>query len=646
MEALALAFSWLRRAPAQASTQATGLKVLLLETPAATADKKAEDFPALSSQLEAVIASSEPASTVPEYDAPVLEEDDEHDLQEVTPDVANLLLQPVAPIELEDSSSPAPPSHLEAVIAGAASSVPEYDPPPLPVLEDDNHDLQELEAVMVGAVDSVRYTSLGGKTLAIDDDDDNLSWEDIQSYFRTWTFPSVQLPSRAEMHLEVEELKKLVGEWTWKLPTTLQSIKEEMWSRLLNAGLEEDEVTSQELWEELKNFLGWHRFPVISSRRMLLEAAPGPPIFVSNENGPSLFRFIAPLRTQQDGEEQASVFWQRLRGDGTSSVRKHRRPPDKNSEGQELVAAMAEESSYKVLKSHAAAGSRKLLRQADVSSPPASVFWRSLRGDGVGMHRRLPYKNIEELAAAMADESSYKVLKSHAAKGFPSQKLLAGGTGDTKEASSNASPPPASPPPFMWRWFPRSLGEDGGKAKRINTETFQEAEGTSISSSQSLVYDIGVSSGSGSASDFIELFEGEGISSSDAFLNSLLEVEGGGSSGNVDLQQASSSDLNLQATAVAATPLLLPILAGLLVALLFLFFLYFLSNFGGRFLSAGETVALTSSRQEKNSFRGLLCLTLDRAAAMNIASIKPPHKVFATVLQPRAFQKLCDQHKF
>ncbi|XP_024526251.1 uncharacterized protein LOC9635326 isoform X2 [Selaginella moellendorffii] len=516
MEALALAFSWLRRAPAQASTQATGLKVLLLETPA---DKKAEGFPALPSQLEAVIASSDPASTVPEYE---LEEDDEHDLQEVTPDVANLRLQPVAPIELEDSSSPAPPSHLEAVIAGAASSVPEYDPPPLPVLEDENHDSQELEAVMVGAVDSVQYTSLGGKTLAIDDDDDdNLSWEDIQSYFRTWTFPSVQLPSRAEMHLEVEEFKKLVGEWSWKLPTTFQSIKEEMWSRLLNAGLEEDEVTSQELWEELKNFLGWHRFPVISSRRMLLEAAPGPPIFVSNENGPSLFRwvdgFIAPLRAQQDGEEQASVFWQRLRGDGTSSVRKHRRPPDNNSEGQELVAAMAE-------------------------------------------------------------ESSYKVLKSHAATGFPSQKLLASGTGDTKEASSNASPPPASPPPFMWRWFPRSLGQDGGKAKRINTETFQEAEGTSISSSQSLVYDVGVSSSSASASDFIELFEGEGISSSDAFLNSLLEGEGGGSSSsNAYLQLASSNDLNLQATAVAATPLLLPILAGLLVALLFLFFLYFLS---------------------------------------------------------------------
>ncbi|XP_024529030.1 uncharacterized protein LOC112345803 [Selaginella moellendorffii] len=592
MEALALALSWLRRAPAQASTQAstqaTGLKILLLETPAATADKKAEDFPALSSQLEAVIASSDPASSVPEYDAPVLEEDDEHDLQEVTPDVANLLLQPVAPIELEDSSSPAPPSLLEAVIAGAASSVPEYDPPPLPVLEDDNHDSQELEAVMVGTVDSVRYISLGGKTLAIDDDDDdNLSWEDIESYIRTWTFPSVQLPSRAEMHLEVEELKKLVGEWTWKLPTTLQSIKEEMWSRLLNVGLEEDEVTSQELWEELKNFLGWHRFSVISSRRMLLEAAPGPPIFVSNENGPSLFRFIAPLRTQQDGEEQASVFWQRLRGDGTSSVRKHRRPPDKNSEGQELVAAMAEESSYKVLKSHAAAGSRKLLRQADVSSTPASVFWRSLRGDGVGMHRRLPYKNSEELAAAMADESSYKVLKSHAATGFPSQTLLAGGTGDTKEASSNASPPPASPPPFMWRWFPRSLGEDGGKAKRINTETFQEAEGTSISSSQSLVYDVGVGSGSGSASDFIELFEGEGISSSDAFLNSLLGVEVGGSSGNVDLQLASSSDLNLQATAVAATPLLLPILAGLLVALLFLFFLYFLSVIRRRWRKRG-----------------------------------------------------------
>ncbi|XP_024529052.1 uncharacterized protein LOC9631370 [Selaginella moellendorffii] len=586
MEALALAFSWLRRAPAQASTQAstqaTGLKVLLLETPAATADKKAEGFPALPSQLEAVIASSGPASSVPEYDAPVLEEDDEHDLEEVTPDVANLLLQPVAPIELEDSSSPAPPSQLEAVIASshaAASSVSKYDPPPLPVLEDENHDSQELEADMVGTVDSVRYTSLGG--FAIDDDDDNLSWEDIQSYFRTWTFPSVQLPSRAEMHLEVEELRQLVGEWTWKLPTTLQSIKEEMWSRLLNAGLEEDEVTSQELWEELKNFLGWHRFLVISSRRMLLEAAPGPPIFVSNENGPSLFRwvdgFIAPLRAQQNGEEQASVFWQRLRGDGTSSVRKHRRPPDKNSEGQELAAAMAEESSYKVLKSHAAAGSRKLLRQGDVSSTPASVFWRSLRGDGVRTHRRLPYKNSEELAAAMADETSYKVLKSHAATGFPSQKLLAGGTGDSKEASSNASPPPASPPPFMWRWFPRSLGEDGAKAKRINTETFQEAEGTSISSSQSLVYDVGVSSSSASASDFIELFEGEGISSSDAFLNSLLEGEGGGSSSNAYLQLASSNDLNLQATAVAATPLLLPFLAGLLVALLFLFFLYFLS---------------------------------------------------------------------
>ncbi|EFJ32927.1 hypothetical protein SELMODRAFT_406928 [Selaginella moellendorffii] len=512
MEALALAFSWLRRPPAQASTQATGLKVLLLETPAATADKKAEDFPA---QLEAVIiSSSDPASSVPEYDAPVLEEDDEHDLQE-TPDVANLLLQPVTPIELEDSSSPAPPSQLEAVLASshaAASSVPEYDPPPLPV---HNHDSQELEVVMVGIVDSVWYTSLGGKTLAddTDDNDDNLSWEDIQSFFQTWTFPSVQLPSRAELHLEVEELKKLVGKWTWKLLTTLQSIKEEMWNRLLNAAWR----TSQELWKELKNFLGWHRFPVISSRWMLLEAAPGPPIFVSNENGPSLFRWVdrctAPLCTQQDGEEQASVFWQRLRGDGTSSVRKHRRPPDKNSEGQELVAAMAE-------------------------------------------------------------ESSYKVLKSHAATGFPSQKLLAGGTGDTKKVSSNASPPPASPPPFMWRWFPRSLGEDGGKAKRINTETFQEAEETSISSSQSLVYDVGVSSGS--ASDFIELFEGEGISSSDAFLKSLLEGEGGSSSSNAYLQLASSNDLNLQATAVAATLLLLPILAGLLVALLFLFFLYFL----------------------------------------------------------------------
>ncbi|XP_024539763.1 uncharacterized protein LOC9643151 [Selaginella moellendorffii] len=589
MEALALAFSWLRRAPAQASTQASrGLKILLLETPAATADKEAEDFPALPSQLEAVIASSDPASSVPEYDAPVLEEDDEHDLQEVTPDVANLLLQPVAPIELEDSSSPAPPSQLEAVSHAAASSVPEYDPPPLPVLEDDNHDSQELEAVMAGSEDSVRYTSLGGKTLAIDDNDDNLSWEDIQSFFQTWTLPSIELPSRADLHLEVEELKKLVGEWTWKLPTSLQSIKEEMWSRLLNAGLEEDEVTSQELWEELTNFLGWHRVPVTSSRRMLLEAAPGPPIFVSNENGPSLFRwvdrFIAPLSAQQDGEEQggvssppASVFWQRLRGDGTSSMRKHRRPPDKNSEGQELMAAMDEESSYKVLKSHAAAGSRKLLRQADVSSTPASVFWRSLRGDGVGMHRRLPYKNSEELAAAMAEESSYKVLKSHAATGFPSQKLLAGGTVDTKEARSNASPPPASPPPFMWRWFPRSLGEDGGKAKRINTETFQEAEETSISSSHSLVDDVGVGSSSGSASDFIELFEGEGISSSDAFLNSLLESKGGGSNSNADLQLASSNDLNLQATAVAATPLLLPILARLLVALLFLFVLYFLS---------------------------------------------------------------------
>ncbi|XP_024544055.1 uncharacterized protein LOC9654754 isoform X2 [Selaginella moellendorffii] len=523
MEALALAFSWLRRAPAQAS----GLKILLLETPAATADKEAEDFPALPSQLEAVIASSDPASSVPGYDAPVLEEDDEHDLQEVTPDVANLLLQPVAPIELEDSSSPAPPSQLEAVSHAAASSVPEYDPPPLPVLEDDNHDSQELEAVMAGSEDSVRYTSLSGKTLAIDDDDDNLSWEDIQSFFRTWTFPSVQLPSRADLHMEVEELKKLAGEWTWKLPTSLQSIKEEMWSRLLNAGLEEDEVTSQELWEELKNFLGWHRVPVTSSRRMLLEVPPGPPIFVSNENGPSLFRwvdrFVAPLSAQQDGEEQggvssppASVVWQRLRGDGTSSMRKHRRPPDKNSEGQELMAAMDE-------------------------------------------------------------ESSYKVLKSHAATGFPSQKLLAGGTGDTKEASSNASPPPASPPPFMWRWFPRSLGEDGGKAKRINTETFQEAKETSISSSQSLVDDVGVGSSSGSASDFIELFEGEGISSSDAFLNSLLEGEGGGSSSNAYLQLASSNDLNLQATAVAATPLLLPILAGLLVALLFLVVLYFLS---------------------------------------------------------------------
>ncbi|EFJ32926.1 hypothetical protein SELMODRAFT_406925 [Selaginella moellendorffii] len=522
MEALALAFSWLRRAPAQASTQAntqastqaTGLKVLLLETPAATADKKAEGFPA---QLEAVIAGGDPASSVPEYDAPVLEEDDEHDLQG-TPDVANLLLQPVTPIELEDSSSPAPPLQLEAVLTSshaAASSVPEYDLPPLPV---QTHDSQELEAVMVGTVDSVRYTSLCGKTLAIDDDnDDNLSWEDIQSFSRTWTFPLVQLPSRAEMHPEVEELKKLVGEWTWKLPTTLQSIKEEMWSRLLNAGLED--------------------VPGIMGRTQKL---PG----------------VASIPSYQFPTD-ASGGSARLRGDGTSSVRKHRRPPDKNSEGQEPSGSN---------------GRGVILK--------ASVFWRSLQGDGVGMHRRLPYKNSEELAAAMADKSSYKVLKSHAATGFPSQKLLAGGTGDTKEASSNASPPPASPPPFMWWWFPRSLGEDGGKAKRINTETFQEAEETSLSISQSLVYDVGVSSGS--ASDFIELFEGEGISSSDAFLNSLLEGEGGSSSSNAYLQLASSNDLNLQATAVAATPLLLPILGGLLVALLLLFFLYFLSGWGRR----------------------------------------------------------------
>ncbi|EFJ15793.1 hypothetical protein SELMODRAFT_422329 [Selaginella moellendorffii] len=366
MEALALAFSWLRRAPAQASTQATGLKVLLLETPAATADKKAEDFPV---QLEAVIISSDPASSVPEYDAPVLEEDDEHDLQG-TPDVANLLLQPVTPIELEDSSSPAPPSQLEAVLASshaAASSVPEYDPPPLPVHNHEDDD---------------------------NNDDDNLSWEDIQSFFRTWTFPSVQLPSRAESHLEVEELKKLVGKWTWKLLTTLQSIKEEMWNRLLNAGLEEDEVTSQ--------------------------------------------------------EEQASVFWQRLRGDGTSSVRKHRRSPDKNSERQELVAAMAEESSHKVLKSHAAAGSRKLLRQADVSSTQLQSFG-----------------------------GACEVLKSHAATGFPSQKLLAGGTGDTKEASSNVSPPPASPPPFIEAWA-RMVGRPRGstlkrfkKLKRLQYQTLR-----------------------------------------------------------------------------------------------------------------------------------------------------------------------------
>ncbi|EFJ11720.1 hypothetical protein SELMODRAFT_426017 [Selaginella moellendorffii] len=341
-------------------------------------------------------------------------------------------------------------------------SVPEYDPPPLPVLEGDNHDSQELSS--------------------------------------NRTFPLVQLPSRAEIHLEVEELKKLIGERTWKLPTTLQSIKEEMWSRLLNK---------------------------------FAKAA------------------------QQDGEEQpVSVFWQRLQGNGTSTVRKHRRPPDKNSDEQELVAAMAEESSYKVLKSHAAAGSRKL-RQVDVSSTPV---WQSLRGDGtstVGMHRRFPYKNSEEHAAAMAEESSYKicqesdVLKSHAATGIPSQKLLASGTGDTKEASSNASPPPASPPPFMWRWFPRSLGEDEFSV-------------------------CGVSNGSSIASEFIQLFEGEGISSSDAILNSLLEGEGGCSSSNADLRLASSNDLNLQAMAVAATPLLLPIHAVVLVALLFLFLLSFL----------------------------------------------------------------------
>ncbi|EFJ15791.1 hypothetical protein SELMODRAFT_422324 [Selaginella moellendorffii] len=401
---------------------------------------------------------------------------------------------------------------------------------------------------MVGTVDSVRYTSLCGKTLAIDDDnddnDDNLSWEDIQSFSRTWTFPSVQPPSRAELHLEVEELKKLVGEWTWKLPTTLQSIKEEMWSRLLNAGLED--------------------VPGIMGRTQKLPGVASIPSYQFPTDASGGSARSSYLRLQREW-----IFSVPLGGLQTRIVK------DKN-----LLAAMAEESSYKVLKRHAAAGSRKLLRQADVSSTPASVFWRSLQGDGVGMHRRLPYKNSEELAAAMADKSSYKVLKSHAATGFPSQKLLAGGTGDTKEASSNASPPPASPPPFMWWWFPRSLGEDGGKAKRINTETFQEAEETSLSISQSLVYDVGVSSGS--ASDFIELFEGEGISSSDAFLNSLLEGEGGSSSSNAYLQLASSNGLNLQATAVAATPLLLPILAGLLVALLLLFFLYFLLGWGRR----------------------------------------------------------------
>ncbi|EFJ22505.1 hypothetical protein SELMODRAFT_416316 [Selaginella moellendorffii] len=376
-------------------------------TPAATADTKAEDYQALPLQLEAVIASSHPASSVPKYDAPILEEDDEHECSQLS---------------------------------------------------------------------------------------------------SNRTFPSVQLPSRAEIHLEVEELKKLIGERTWKLPTTLQSIKEEMWSRLLNK---------------------------------FAKAA------------------------QQDGEEQpASVFWQRLQGNGTSTVRKHRRPPDKNSDEQELVAAMAEESSYKVLKSHAAAGSRKL-RQVDVSSTPV---WRSLRGDGtstVGMHRSsngrgVILQDMSGIRCIRTKMDIEQVLKSHAATGIPSQKLLASGTGDTKEASSNASPPAASPPPFMWRWFPRSLGEDGGKAKRINTEMFQEAEETSISS------------------EFVELFEGEGISSSDAILNSLLEGEGGGSSSNADLQLASSNDLNLQAMAVSATPLLLPIHAVVLVALLFLFLLSFL----------------------------------------------------------------------
>ncbi|EFJ33226.1 hypothetical protein SELMODRAFT_406870 [Selaginella moellendorffii] len=617
MEALALAFSWLRRAPSaqaestQASTQATGLKILL-EIPGAAAsarsDKQAEDFPALPSQLEveAVIASSDAASSVPEYDAPPLE-----DLQEPA---MSFVREVVTPIELEDyfgSSSVAPPSQLEAVITSSdpAPSGPEYDPPPLPVLEDDLQEvtralrwfalrahpnlLLQPEAVMVGTVDSVQYSSFGGKTTGLnDDDDENLSWEDIKSLFRTWSLdslrsplPSLELPSKADMHLEVEELKQLIETWTWKLPETLRSIKAEIWSRLLDAGLEEDEVTSQELLEELKNFLGWHRFPVITSRlpvitsrRMLLEAAPAPPI---SENGPvfhGVDRFIAPLRqkfaaVQEDGEEQggissppAAVFWQSLRGDGTSTVRK---PPDKNNE--ELVA---EESSYTVLKSHHAAGFRKL-RQADISSTPASVFWRSLQGDGTSTVRTLPYKNS---AAAMAKESSYKVLKSHAAAGS-SRKLLArreiDRSGDTKKASSSSNSGSASPspPPSMWRWFPRSLDKDGGKAKRINTEKFQEVEETSTSTSQSLLYDAGMSSGS--VNDFIELFEGEGISSSNAILSSLLEGEGRGN--NADLQLASSNDLNLQATAVAATPLLLPILAGLLVALLFLFFLYLFS---------------------------------------------------------------------
>ncbi|EFJ05177.1 hypothetical protein SELMODRAFT_431805 [Selaginella moellendorffii] len=96
-----------------------------------------------------VIANSD---TVPKYDALILEKDDKHDLQK-----------------------------LKAVIASnhtVASSVPKYDPPPLSVLEDDNHDSQELEAVMVGTMDSVWYTSLGGKILAIDNDD-NLRCEDI-----------------------------------------------------------------------------------------------------------------------------------------------------------------------------------------------------------------------------------------------------------------------------------------------------------------------------------------------------------------------------------------------------------------------------------------------------------------------------------
>ncbi|EFJ11089.1 hypothetical protein SELMODRAFT_426585 [Selaginella moellendorffii] len=112
-------------------------------------DKKVEDFLALPSQLEAVIANSD---TVPKYDALILEKDDKHDLQK-----------------------------FKAVIASnhtVASSVPKYDPPPLSVLEDDNHDSQELEVIMVGTIDSVWYTSLGGKILAIDNDD-NLRCEDI-----------------------------------------------------------------------------------------------------------------------------------------------------------------------------------------------------------------------------------------------------------------------------------------------------------------------------------------------------------------------------------------------------------------------------------------------------------------------------------